>query len=66
MKKITTFIVLFLASLAVWAQGPNGTGTYYRSGRIKVPVGRTQSYNYVQSADIGRSRPDAQVFLRRV
>ena len=30
MKKITTFIVLFLASIAVWAQGPNGTGTYYQ------------------------------------
>ena len=35
MKKITTFIVLFLASLAVWAQGPNGTGTYYQSAHGK-------------------------------
>ena len=35
MKKITTFIVLFLASIAVWAQAPNGTGTYYQKANGK-------------------------------
>ena len=35
MKKISAFIVLFLTSLTVWAQGPNGTGTYYQSANGK-------------------------------
>lgn len=53
MKKITTFIVLFLASIAVWAQGPNGTGTYYQSANGKSGQElKTALYNIIKNPDV--------------
>lgn len=53
MKKITTFIVLFLASIAVWAQGPNGTGTYYQSANGKSGQElKTALYNIIKDPDV--------------